>query len=111
MKQIVFIGDSLRCLRMFPRDARQDVGYQLDKLQRQENPDNFKPMPGIGKAVQELRIWGKSGTYRVVYTAKLPNKVCVLHAFQKKSKTTQRREIKLAKRRYAELVRGTRHEQ
>src|SRR6266704_1868234 len=33
MKPVRFLGDSLLCLRDFPMDARQDAGYQLDKVQ------------------------------------------------------------------------------
>jgi phage-related protein len=40
-------------LRDFPVDARQDAGYQLDKVQRGLQPDDFKPMPTIGKGVGE----------------------------------------------------------
>jgi hypothetical protein len=43
-----FLGDSLKCLRDFPQGARHDAGYQLDKVQRGHQPDDFKPMPGIG---------------------------------------------------------------
>lgn len=43
MKQIRFLGDSLKCLREFPGDARHDAGYQLEKVQRGEQPDDFKP--------------------------------------------------------------------
>ena len=56
-----FLGDSLQCLRDFPADARQDTGYQLDKVQRGSQPDNFKPMPTIGKGVEEIRIRDDSG--------------------------------------------------
>ena len=38
MKKIQFLGDSLKCLRDFPEDAKQDAGYQLDKVQRGEQP-------------------------------------------------------------------------
>jgi phage-related protein len=34
MKPVQFLGDSLQSLRDFPVDARQDAGYQLDKVQR-----------------------------------------------------------------------------
>ncbi len=54
MKKIQFLGDSLKCLREFPEAAKQDVGYQLDKVQRGESPDDFKPMPSIGKGVEEI---------------------------------------------------------
>lgn len=106
MKPIRFLGDSLKCLRNFPEDARQDAGYQLDKVQRGEQPDDFKPMPSIGKGVEEIRVWDDSGTYRVMYTARLVDAVYVLHAFQKKVQTTAKRDIDLAKARYSELVRG-----
>ena len=56
MKPIRFLGNALKSLRDFPEDARQDAGYQLDKVQRGEQPDDFKPMPSIGKGVEEIRI-------------------------------------------------------
>jgi len=92
-------------LRAFPEDARQDAGYQLDKVQRGEQPDDFKPMLSVGKGVEEVRIWDDSGTFRVIYTARLADVVYVLHAFQKKSQATSRRDIELIKSRYAELMR------
>ncbi len=69
MKPVTFLGDSLKRLREFPEDVRHDAGYQLDKVQRGQQPDDAKPMPAIGKGVEEIRIWDDSGTYSVVYTA------------------------------------------
>ena len=66
MKSVRFLGNSLKALRDFPEDARQDAGYQIDKVQRGEQPDDFKPMPGIGKDVEEIRIWDESGTQEPV---------------------------------------------
>ena len=106
MKSLRFLGDSLKSLREFPEDARQDAGYQLDCVQRGQQPDDFKPMPAIGKGVEEIRVWDDSGTYRVIYTARLGNAVYVLHAFQKKTQAIPKRDIDLAKTRYAELLRG-----
>ncbi len=57
MKSVCFLGDSLKCLREFPREARQDAGWQLDRLQRGYQPDDFKPMPSVGRGVEELRVW------------------------------------------------------
>lgn len=107
MKPIAFLGDSLNCLRDFPDDVRHDAGFQLDKVQRGQQADDFKPMPSIGKGVEELRIWDDSGTYRVVYLARLSDAVYVLHAFQKKTQATAKRDIELASKRYNELIRGT----
>jgi phage-related protein len=103
MKKLHFLGDSLKSLREFSLDARQDAGYQLDKVQRGEQPDDFKPMPAIGRGVEEIRLWDNSGTYRVIYTARLKDIVYVLHCFQKKTQTTCKHDIDLAKKRYLEI--------
>ena len=103
MKPIRFLGDSLKRLREFPDDARQDAGYQLDKVQRGEQPDDFKPMAAVGKGVEEIRVWDEAGTYRVIYTARFADVVVVLHAFQKKTQATPKREIELARERWAQL--------
>jgi len=105
MKPVRFLGDSLKCLREFPDDARQDTGYQLDKVQKGGQPDDFKPMPSIGKGVEEIRVWDDSGTYRVIYTARMADAVYVLHAFQKKTQTTSRHDINMARDRYNQLMR------
>lgn len=106
MKSICFLGDSLTRLREFGSDAKQDAGYQLDKIQRGEQADDFKPMPSIGKGVEEIRLWGETGTYRIIYTARIKDAVYVLHAFQKKTQATAKRDIDLAKSRFAELIRS-----
>ncbi|EXI83353.1 MAG: Phage-related protein [Candidatus Accumulibacter appositus] len=106
MKPLRFLGDSLKCLRDFPEDARHDAGYQLDKVQRGEQADDFKPMPSIGRGVEEIRVWDDSGSYRVIYTARLADAVVVLHAFQKKTQATAKRDVELARRRFGELTRG-----
>jgi len=104
MKPLRFLGDSLKRLREFPGDARQDAGYQLDRVQRGEQPTDFKPMATIGKGVEELRIRDESGIYRVIYTARAADAVYVLHAFQKKTQATTKRDIEVARTRYAELT-------
>ena len=106
MKSVSFLGDSLKRLREFPEDAKQDAGYQLDKIQNGLQPDDFKPMPTIGKGVEELRIWDDSGTYRVIYTARLQEIIYVLHAFQKKTQATSKKDIDIAKTRWIELTRS-----
>lgn len=106
MKRVCFLGDSLKCLREFPCDARQDAGYQLDKVQRGQQPDDFKPMPSIGKGVEEIRVRDEDGIYRVIYTARLANFIYVLHCFQKTTQATCQRDIELARSRFADLRRG-----
>ena len=106
MKPLRFLGNSLECLRQFPEDARHDVGYQLEQVQHGKQPTDFKPMPSVGKGVEELQVWDGSGTYRVLYVARFAEAVYVLHAFQKKSRGTSARDLEQARTRYAELKRG-----
>lgn len=89
----------------FPRGRKAGCGLPADKVQRGEQPDDFKPMPIIGKGVEELRVRDDSGAYRVVYTARLAA-VYVLHAFQKKTQATSKHDIEIAKARYSELMKG-----
>jgi len=84
MKEVEFLGDSLKAISDFPRNARQAAGRQLAKVQKGNLPDNFKPMPEIGKGVEEIRVREESGIYRVIYTARLADAIYVLHAFQKR---------------------------
>jgi phage-related protein len=63
-------------------------------------------MPSIGKGVEEIRVWNEAGTFRVVYTARMADAVYVLHAFQKKTQATSKRDIDTAKARFAQIVKG-----
>jgi phage-related protein len=103
---VCFLGDSLKCIRDFPDDVRHDVGYQLDKVQRREQPEDFKPMPSIGKGVEEIRVSEPSGAYRVIYLARRMEAVYVLHAFQKKTQATSRKDLEIARRRFRRLQGG-----
>ena len=60
----------------------------------------------VGKGVEEIRVWDDAGTFRVIYTARLANAVCVLHAFQKKTQATSKRDIEIAKARFILLMKG-----
>ena len=108
MKALEFLGDSLKVVSEFPKDARQAVGYQLRRVQDGNLAEDFKPMPNIGRGVVEIRVWAGSGTYRVLYTARLGDKVYVLHAFQKKTQETPERDKEIARKRFKRLMRGER---
>jgi phage-related protein len=69
-------------------------------------PDDFKPMPVVGKGVEEIRIRDDAGVFRVIYTARLAEAVFVLHAFQKKTQRTSQRDLEIAKTRFSELKRA-----
>ena len=63
-------------------------------------------MPSIGKGVEEIRVRDDSGAYRIIYTARLTDRVVVLHGFVKKTQATSVRDIDIAKRRFKELMGG-----
>ncbi len=107
MKEIEFLGDSLKAISEFPKGARQNAGRQLERVQRGQAPLDFKPMPEIGKGVEEIRIREEAGAFRVIYTARMPDAVYVLHAFQKKTQTTSKRDIEIARLRFSKLTRGS----
>lgn len=105
IKPVAFRGNALDALRSFPEDARRAAGYQIDRVQRGYDPDDWKPMPTIGKGVREIRIWEEAGTFRVIYLAKLEDAIYILHCFQKKTQKTASGDLDVARNRYKELIR------
>jgi len=104
MKALMFRGSALDDLRDFPISARREAGYQLDRVQNEQTPTDWKPMATVGKGVQEIRIRDEAGAFRVIYVAKFADAVYVLHCFQKKTQKTGKSDLDLAAKRYADLV-------
>lgn len=103
MKKLEFEGTSLEDLKNFPPEARREAGHQLFLVQIGEIPADWKPMETIGAGVKEIRV-RIAGEWRILYVAKLPEAVYVLHAFSKKSQVTRKIDKDLAKRRYQDLI-------
>jgi phage-related protein len=55
--------------------------------------------------VREIRVTDAAGAFRAIYVATLADAVYVLHAFQKKTQATGKRDLELATKLYEELVR------
>lgn len=106
MKPIAFVGSALDELRDFPASARREAGYQLDRVQRGLDPDDWKPMTSIGPGVREVRVRDEMGAFRVIYIAALPDAVYVLHAFQKKAQQTAKRDLDVAASRLRQISQG-----
>ena len=112
MKRARFIGSAKEELAAFPKSARNRAGYDLFMVQAGRDPDDWKPMPGVGPGACEIRVRDPSGAYRVIYVAKFADAVYVLHAFQKKTQKTARSDLALAMARYRiarELAKGAQH--
>jgi phage-related protein len=69
-------------------------------VQAGREPEDYKPVPSVGQGVYELRIRDEGGAFRVMYVAKFAYAIYVLHAFQKKTRKTEKADIDLASRRY-----------
>ncbi|OIR06860.1 hypothetical protein GALL_111100 [mine drainage metagenome] len=106
IKPVEFRGNALDELRSFPESARRAAGFQIDRVQRGYDPEDWKAMLSVGKGVREIRVWVEVGTFRVIYLAKLEDAVYVLHCFQKKAQKTATSDIELARNRYRELMRA-----
>jgi len=62
-------------------------------------------MKTVGAGVREIRVRDAAGAFRVIYIATLADAVYVLHAFQKKSQATSKRDLDLAIARFKDLMR------
>ncbi|MER8548562.1 type II toxin-antitoxin system RelE/ParE family toxin [Mesorhizobium sp. M1169] len=99
MKVIEWLGSSRADVRAFPDDARIEAGWQLELVQRGDDPDDWKPMQIVGAGVREIRVREASGAFRVIYLSTLEDRVLVLHAFQKKAQATSKKDLDLAAQR------------
>jgi len=53
--------------------------------------------------VREIRIRDELGAFRVLYVAKIEGAIYVLHAFQKKTRQTAKRDLDLAAERLRQI--------
>jgi phage-related protein len=102
-KPLQFVGTSHDDFKAFPGEARRDAGFNFDFVQRALEPENWKPMKTVGPGVKEIRVRDATGAYRVIYLAKRPEAVYVLHCFQKKTQKTRKADIELAAGRFAQI--------
>ena len=104
-KPVRWVGSSRRDLRGFPAPVRRDIGQALYAAQWGEEYPCVKALQGFGgRSVLEIVAPCAGDTYRAVYTVCFEDAICVLHAFQKKSKrgvSTPQKEIDLIKQRLA----------
>jgi phage-related protein len=98
-KSIEWIGSSHDDIRIFPQEVRRKAGLELRALQRGENPTDFRRMDSIGNGVYEIRVH-VHGAYRIFYIASFEEAIYVLHAFQKKTQKTAKRDIDVGRQRY-----------
>jgi phage-related protein len=102
-RPLIWLGSSRSALREFPDDARQLAGFQLRRVQHGLEPNEWKPMTTVGVGVKEIRI--HTGLeHRVLYLARFAEGVYVLHAFEKRTRKTSKRDTDLARERFRALI-------
>ncbi len=104
MKPLFWLGSSRAAARAFPDVPRRIVGHELFQIQQGLNPSDWKPFGSVGSGVHELRVHVE-GTFRVLYVAKFPEAVYVLHVFEKKTRRTRKADVDLARKRFRDLER------
>jgi phage-related protein len=88
LKPVGWIGSSLRDLKEFPEEVREEIGHALYEAQRGGKHPSAKPLKGQkGAGVLEVVEDFDGDTYRAVYTVRFAGVIYVLHCFQKKSKS------------------------
>lgn len=106
-KPLAWAGSSYKDLTdddIFSLEARKVAGKQLRKVQRGDEPDDWKPFDEVGAGTKEIRIKLLDGAFRVMYVAKFPEAVYVLHCFKKKTQKTSPQDKDLAKQRYKAVI-------
>jgi phage-related protein len=94
------VGDAKEVLSAFPEAVKGVFGYSLRRLQQGLLPDcDARRMESVGKGVWELKTADERTWYRVIYLTRIGNTLFVLHAFEKSSRKTYRRDLEVAKTR------------
>jgi phage-related protein len=87
--------------------VQDEMGYAIYLAQRGDKHVSAKPLKGLGQGVLEVVSDHRGDTFRSVYTVRFADRVFVLHAFQKKSKSgiaTPKADVELIKQRLKQAV-------
>jgi phage-related protein len=85
-------------VRRFPENARRLTGLQHRRIQQGLEPHDWKPMATVGLGVREIRIRTEL-EHRILYFARFRDLICVIHAFEKRSRKTAVPDPELARQR------------
>jgi phage-related protein len=103
--QIHWLGDAREVLSAFPQEIKGEFGYSLRRLQMGLLPDcNARRLESVGKNVWELKTADERTWYRVIYLTRIGDALYVLHAFEKSSRKTDRRDLEIAKSRLKSVL-------
>jgi phage-related protein len=99
---VLWEGDSLEILSSLPKDVKQELGADLDRVQNGERPLDSGSLTNVLPKVFYLRGDDKDFWYRVPYI-NLDGIIYVLDCFKKKTNQISQREINTIKVRLTDL--------
>lgn len=105
-KPISWVKAAEKEFRDFPLGAKSLIFTALDIAAVGRKADIAKPLKGFGSGVFEIALRYQTDAYRVVYAVQIGDRIWVVHAFKKKSKTgikTTQQDIQLIQNRIKQL--------
>lgn len=103
-KALFWLGSSRSDVRSFPAAARRSAGFQLRRVQKGLEPNDWRSIPSVGPGAREIRV--HTGLeHRVFYIATFSEGIYIIHAFEKRTRKTPRHDLELARSHLRELIR------
>ena len=98
--ELLWAGDSFETLKSWPKETQRRIGESLGRLQDGLEPSlRSRPMKTVGAGVFELKDQDESKWYRVIYLARVQNRIVVLHSCTKNTAKTESNDLNLAQQR------------
>jgi len=98
-------GDSRKVVAGFPEHVRADLGLALYELQLGKKPSiATRRMESVGPGVYELKEGDEQTWYRVMYLSRLDDAIYVLHCFEKRTRKTEKRDLRIARERLLHVL-------
>jgi len=94
-------------LRKLDKKTRVRFRWSIEQLRIRNVAARQPLVRHLEGKIWELREESRTNIYRLLYFITSGRRIVILHAFQKKSERTPRREIEIAQRRMALYVEGS----
>ena len=107
LARIQWVGDSRAVLAGFPKPVRTAFGIALFEVQQGKIPlMPARRMASLGPGVFELKDSDERTWYRVIYLSAVGDVIYVLHCFEKSSRRTSKRDLRVAAKRLSRIRRS-----
>lgn len=96
----------LATIEAWPVDIVADYARLVELLANHGPAVGMPHSRAMGQGLFELRPRGRSGTGRALYCFVHDRRIVIVHAFQKKTRSTPAHDLAIARRRTQEIQRG-----